>query len=358
MSTQFGEISKLVEMFDLEDYLEDKGFKALSKNEWIGDCPNCNKERKLCVNIERGQWHCWVCQEVEEGWDDRQQRWRRRCTEGGGGVVKLIKWLEECEFKEALQILTHHQSWVTGSIERVESQIVLEQVLDAEDHLPVDPPDSWAPINGNLPYLEGRGITTQDVQAFGLFWTPGGKYRNRVVFPVWEGTSLVYWQARALYEASDCAPGYDFRKCLNPHRPRDESGVPVPGYAVSTDVLLNLDVACQYPRVAVVEGPMDAVKAGSDAVCTFGKTISPTQIARMVRKGVTAVDLIWDGPSEREPEGAHPEMMHAAPWLSLFFDLRLVFLPHGDPGEQSREMLADFRAAGVSPATLSRTAYL
>jgi len=356
----FAEISSLVDSFDLEAYLEDRGFRRLTarSGEWVGDCPHCRKEKKIAVNVSRRRWHCWVCQKIEESFDQQQQRWRRRCTFGGGGVVKLIRWLENCEFTEAISILTHHQVWMKGSIQTVESEIMLEAVLDTEDHLPIPPPEGWSPILYQMPYLARRGVTLEDVQAYGLVWCPTGRYRDRLIFPVWEGSRLVYWQARAMFEAEDCPPGHDFRKALNPPRMRDSAGNPIQGYAVSTECLMNLDRACSYARVAVVEGPMDLIRTGPDSVCTFGKAISPAQIARMVRRGVQAVDLIWDGPTPKEPQGAHREMLHVAPWLSLFFDLRLVFLPYGDPADHSREKLAMYRAVGVAPSTLSRTAYL
>jgi len=309
------------------------------------------------VNLESKQWHCWVCQEIVEYWDQSKQAWRRRCAEGGGGVIRLIQWLEECEFKEALNIVSDSQTWIVGSIKTLEQEVVVREILEQSDHFPIDPPEHATPISGPLPYLEKRGIDMTDVATYGLMWCPEGRYRNRLVFPVWEGAALVYWQCRAMYEA-EAYPSMHFVKCLNPPRVKDISGRPVAGYAVSTDVLMNLDLACQYPRVAIVEGPADLIRSGPDTVCTFGKAISPSQISRLVRKGVSAIDLMWDGPTPREPDGAQPEMVRMAPYLSLFFDTRLVFLPHDDPGEHTREALMAYRAAGVPSDALSRTAYL
>ena len=93
---------------------------------------------------------------------------------------------------------------------------------------------------------------------------------------------------------------------------------------------------------------MDVLRTGPDAVCTFGKRIYHRQVQKLWDKGVRALDLMWDGPTPSEPHGAHPEMVQAAPWLASHFDVRLVFLPQGDPGDWDRASLNYFRALGIS----------
>jgi hypothetical protein len=95
-----------------------------------------------------------------------------------------------------------------------------------------------------------------------------------------------------------------------------------------------------YPRVAVVEGPMDCVRAGADAVCTFGNQISGTQIGKFLAAGVRALDLMWDW-------DARQKIILAAPLLSSLFDLRLVFLDRGDPADHTRDELRWFRDAAL-----------
>jgi DNA primase len=163
------------------------------------------------------------------------------------------------------------------------------------------------------------------VKAFGLFYCDGGRYANRLVFPVFEAGQFVYYQARAMWKPRD---GERYVKVLNP--PKQE------GAAVSSEVLMNLDQAVQYPRVCITEGPVDCVRAGVDAVCSFGKRLTYAQIARLLRAGVRAIDLLWDA-------DARKEMMAIAPVLGALFDLRLVWLPAGDPAEYTREQLQVMR---------------
>jgi hypothetical protein len=171
-----------------------------------------------------------------------------------------------------------------------------------------------------------------------------------LVFPVWEERRLVYWQARAMWDESEQPRGTSYVKALNP--PKDVG-------AVSSEVLMNLDVARHYPRVAIVEGPVDCIKAGPSAVCTFGKRLYPRQLGKLIRAGVRAVDFMWDGPTEKEPQGALPEMLAAIPMLAPFFDVNVVVLERGDPGERTRAELDWYRDHRAQPAgRLSRLAVL
>lgn len=346
----FAELLTAIDQFDLEAYLLDKGFEPLRDggDEWIGDCPHCGK-RKLAVDVKKRGWHCWIDQQFEDFWSERDNMMKRRPAQGAGGLLALVKWLDELEMKEAIEFISNNSIFGAGIHELPDLKAV-EQVLDVQNVPAIPFPEGSSEIVDVLPYMARRGITMTDVRWLGLFQCLSGKYRNRIVFPVWEDRKLIYWQARALYDESDCPPGYRFIKALNPER--------TAGCAVSSEVLMNLDVACKYPRVAIVEGPMDGLRAGPDAVCTFGKQISPAQVRRLLLRGVKAIDLMWDGPKGKEPEGARPEMIAVAPWLSMFFDLRLVFLPHGDPGDWSREWLGHFRTQAPQASNMSKLAIL
>ncbi len=348
----FAQLLRAIDEFDLEGYLLDKGFEPLGAKggeEWVGPCPGCGKDDKLAVDLSKRGWHCWVCQEYEDFWSDKENTMKRRPVKGAGGVLALVKWLDELDSKEAIEFVGQNSIYGAGIHELPDLKQV-ELVLDATYAPTISLPEGWAPILTPLPYMLRRGISMEDAQWLGLFHCVSGKYRNRIVFPVFEDQRLIYWQARAMYEEADCSPGYRFIKALNPER--------TPGCAVSSEVLMNIDIAVRYSRVAIVEGPMDCLRSGPDTVCTFGKQITPAQVRRLVARGVKAIDLMWDGPKEKEPFGAWPEMFAVAPWLSVFFDVRLVFLPHGDPGDWTREWLRHFREQGTHASNMSKLSVL
>jgi len=348
---------KALERFDLELYVQKFGAKPLSKpGEWVLDCPLCGKEDKLHVNVRKKNWHCWVCEEYQVRADGR-----RVPVRGAGGVLALIQLLEGCTKEQAVGIVFNNTPAPdTIDLESLETDFIdpdyLSEQQDTEVRpaVPIPPPPFWQAIDesnyGFLPYIRQRGITMDDVRMYGLVHCVQGRYAGRLIFPVWERRQMVYYQARAMFDG-ESKFGKRFIKALNPPNH--------PGMATAAEVVFNLDTARNYPRVAIVEGPVDAIHVGPDAVASFGKKLSAVQILKMKYAGVQAVDLMWDGPSQSEPYGAWPEMLKAAAKLAgIFRDVRVVFIPKGDPGEYTRAENAMFRAHARAAASISRLALL
>lgn len=343
-------LKQAIERFDMRSYAMNLGVAAEMPNgELIVGCPTCGKE-KLCVNPKKRTWHCWVCEE----YGPADAFGRRLPVKGAGGLVALIQLMESVDKRTAVERVLSIAAFTSEELAQIPEGDLKAGFLELADSAnPIQPPEGLVAVNGILPYMHRRGITLEDAQMFGLGWCSHGRYANRLVFPVWERGQLVYFQARAMWEEAEHTPRFPedrYIKALNPGR-RD-------GAAVSSEVLMNLDQARAFPRVAIVEGPMDAVKAGPSAVCTFGKKISATQVAKLLRAGVKALDFMWDGPSPTEPHGAWPEMFAAAPMLGALFDLRLVFLPSGDPGQRSRTELDWHRAHGRPWPIANRLEYV
>lgn len=307
-----------IQNFDVAAYALQHGAEPGKHDEWVMDCPSCGK-RKLSVNIERRTWHCWVCEQYQVGIDGK-----RRPSYAAGGVLDLIQFLENVERERAVDMVLSGAMFAHVDIGLLPSGEIAEDVMRAYKSAPaIPPPENFKSATGILPFCRERAILDSDIRTFGIGWCDAGRCAGRLVFPVWEEQRFVYYQARAMWplRAGDI-------KALNPPM--------TPGAAVSSEVVMNLDQARHYPRVAVVEGPTDLVRTGPDAVCTFGKQIHAPQIARLLRAGVRCLDLMWDA-------DARAEMLAAAPLLSGLFDLRLVWLPSGDPGEYAREQLTWFR---------------
>lgn len=309
-------LREAIRTFDLETYLHSHGVETARKHEYVLSCPSCGKP-KLTVNLRRKTWHCWVCERYEVGSDGK-----KRPVEGAGGLIDLVAALEGCDRQRAIQKVLAggaFQHYETGNLPPAEMRF--EVLSGYRTPTPIPGPPGWKPITGILPYMLRRGITMEDVRMFGLGWCDSGRYANRLVFPVWERGQFVYYQARAMW---DPRPGEHFAKALNP--PDSE------GAAISTEVLMNLDLARQYPRVALVEGPMDCVRAGPDSVCTFGKKISSIQVAKLLAAGVKALDVMWDADATEEAKAV-------AAMLAPLFDTRVITLASGDPADHTRDQL-------------------
>lgn len=315
--------------------MEYLGGQRITRREWVVFCPKCGRE-KLTVNLEKRLWRCFICEHGDYG---------------RGNVFGLIQWVEDFSPYQTAQFILEH-----GGPQPVGVDLLPDPGFGRPDPyaeptnlVPCDLPNNCLAVTGTLPYMERRQISAADANAFGLGYCTSGWLANRLVFPVWENGRCVYWQARAMWDESEHIPKpwrrkdgtWDpdkYRKTLNPARERD--GV---FYFGSGDVLLNLEQASTFPRVAITEGPTSCIRVGPSAVATFGKQLQPRQISRMISAKVQAVDFMWDGPTEKEPQGAWPQMMEAAAMLSPFLDVRMVFLPRGDPGDYSREQLEEYR---------------
>ena len=338
-----------VASFPLAAWCDEAGFEGAGR-ERHGTCPKCGKPRKLVVNIVRRRWHCWVCQrkEVRDVRDRSGLVLRRSVTvEGGGGVVALLAWYYQVDRKTAF-------SWVLGFTRQVpiyaaqlpEFDTISEVLDDPCDLEPPDPPENAVQLSpDNLLYLASRGIDARMASAYGLFACDRGRYAHRIVFPAWERDgSLRYWQARATWPASaDEARGRRHIKVLNP--PRDEADPRV----TSEHAVFNLHraVALGAGRVVLCEGPISAMRAGDDAVALWGKALYDGQLRELIAAGVREVDVMFDGPTEREPHGAIAEALEIARRIRLFFRTRIVVLPAGDPGDYTREHNAAFRAHAI-----------
>ena len=340
------DLYRAIQSFDLTRWVIDHGGEETQTGEWYLECPNCGKP-KLVVNTFKRVFHCWICQQYETTYAHGYPK-----TEpvfGAGGLLSLIRFVDQCDWDEAQRIVLMGAAHQPQDITRIDTKSPTLARTRPIGPVAIPPPEGWKTIDGLLPYMFRRGISLADARDFGLFWCDSGRCRNRLVFPVWEQGKLVYWQARAMWEPRQ---GESFVKALNPPRFKvldDGTTVGVEGAAVSTDVLFNLDTARNYPRVAITEGPIDAIRTGCDAVCTFGKAISPTQIAKLLQANVKAIDLIWDA-------DARQEMTMTGTRLASLFDVRLVFLPTGDPGDHTRDELQRFRSLGIPAKRGSRLA--
>ncbi len=321
-------LRQAIQAFNIEAYLDGHGCDWVKHDERSLGCPSCGKAL-LIVNLNKKAWHCWYC----EGKDTDQ---------GKGGLLDLIQLLDQVTRDQARSRVLHGFHGAVG-LETVEDLKHDYQEM-VEHAMEIKPPALWRLVdsNGIMPYCEKRGISSWESQQFRLMWCPGGQYGGRLIFPVWERDKLVYWQARAMWEKHEHPVGLGkYIKSLNPPKLRGACG--------SGDVLFNLDRARLYPSVMITEGPIDAIHAGPDAVCTFGKRLMPAQVGKLLRAGVRRIELMWDGPGPTEPMGAWPEMFEVAERLKGLFDIRLIFLPRGDPGDYTHHQLCWYRQHSSRP---------
>lgn len=336
--------------FPLTDWLDFHGAIDEGRYEQLLLCPVCLAD-KVSVRVDTGRWRCFRCERYTP---------QHVPITGAGGVFSLVRWIEQLSTKDTIMRIIELGTPPIGDPDSLPDILLkadVDEVID-QARSPAGLPQGCIPL-ASMPeppaYVLRRGITRDDAIAWGLQYVPPGRgwVSNRLVFPVWgaDGACL-YWQARACWDAHEHVPRDDkdkFRKTLNPSQefcvwhgkfPKGATRCPVcmsPVQFGSHDVLLNIGQACRYPRVGICEGPTSAIRGGPSCVATFGKQLSPQQIAILVRHGVKAIDFMWDGPTEKEPAGAIAAMMVAASNVAAVIeDVRIVLYPRGDPGDYSR----------------------
>ena len=211
-----------------------------------------DEKRHMSINLETGLWQCFK-------------------TSKKGNFVHLYAALENIAYKAAKDELTfesfyHNDTKVwdwapdKGDTENV---ALAELLVDALEEVT---PFADIEKGGDLVrkawvFLYDRSLFSENHK---YFVCHAGLFENRLIIPIYENNddeeTMVFFQARALY------PGMR-PKYLNPIKIK------------TSHILPPFDYEKDY--VVITEGPLDMItlqKAGVNATCTFGSSISSTQI--------------------------------------------------------------------------------
>jgi len=116
-------------------------------------------------------------------------------------------------------------------------------------------------------YLYKRNLKITDIIDYRImFGRKGSVLENRVIFPVYYNSLLVYYQARA----------------IDSREPR-YIGSEVGETNKKSWFLVNYDVAKTYEEVIICEGFLNAIFAGKNAVACLGKFISNIQFDLLIK---------------------------------------------------------------------------
>ena len=310
---------------------------------WVGLCPfHPEKTPSFSVNADRQFYHCFGCK-------------------AGGDVFKFVQETERVGFLEAVEMLSRRagipvperRSGARGA--KAPLLEVLAEAAAAYARWLADPETGRTA----RAYLEGRGLTRETLERFGVGLAPEGwtnavdrlrgrfgeptliaaglavqregkpgvydRFRNRIMVPlVQPGGEVIGFAARA--------QGDDQPKYLNsPESPVYHKGA----------FLFALEQARRAVRpdgeMVVVEGQFDAMalhQAGiANTVATSGTALTGDQ-ARLLHRQVARVALTYDG----DAAGQEAMMRSLGVLLAEGLDVVIVDLPPGaDPDTLVRE---------------------
>lgn len=170
----------------LESALKQKS-RVLGDEAWFW-CPVCAKKNgklKLVVNLTSGNWHCWVCQDING-----------------------MKGLTPSSLIKKLGINSSEKFFSKSSLL---ANNIAKQKNISEFKLPSGLIDLTDIVNNKtynlhalfaIGYLKNRGITKSHIESYRLKFATNGKYSNRIIIPSYSADNeLNYWLARAVYNS-------------------------------------------------------------------------------------------------------------------------------------------------------------
>lgn len=202
-------------------------------------------------------------------------------------------------------------------------------------------------------YLQSRLFDTNEIMSvFDIRFLPKGSQLwkstedewlvsryDRLLIPIYQGLRVVGWQARMIDKITDKKQK---KYIFPPLRETHNIG--------KNNWLYNKDVAKFHEDMVLVEGVTDVWRVGPNAVCSFGKTLSPKQIHSLkLLWGYSGSCVIcfdsdtWTKPKEK----ARLDMLVRKLREEKVFPrgVAVLYLPEGyDPADYPREQLLDMIA--------------
>lgn len=290
--------------------LDEQG--RLKGDELVSHCPKCKHHKtKLSVNLVTDFFHCWVC-----GW-------------GGSNILLILALDPERSFYDEYKYELDQKH---GKIEKVEKK-----------HIPVVLPREFVSLSDErrslhfrqaIAYLADRGVSADDMRLYKLGFCEEGEYKNRVIFPSFdEFGELNFFYGRSIYKSDLKYKHGEFDK----------------------DVIYNdLLVDWKFP-ITIVEGPMDAIKAGSNAVPVMGSRLREGKLLAKIVHSKVPVYVALDNPN-LEKRAGNNLISTIDLLMSYGVEVRHVHLGlRKDPGECSRQEFDEFVRSSVP---LTSGAYL
>ena len=232
-------------------------------------CPKCAKpnssKKKLVVRLDDGKFHCWVC--------------GLKGTNIGYLFGKYKPSLvEKC--KSLFHTKTSFKSDLEPEDETKDLSCDLEGFTLLGDSIDSRDPDTRAVFN----YTRSRGVSLEKMWRYRLGTVRSGRLRRRLIIPSFDSEgNLNYYCAREI-------GGTSRMKYIN---------APVP----KVDIIFNEFMIDWSKPVTLVEGPMDVIEAGSNAVCLLGSHLAyKSSVAQKLIKNGTDVYIALDSDAKDKAE--------------------------------------------------------
>lgn len=238
---------------------------------------------------------------------------------------------EKCNLVEVRKDISNYIDWGRTNnvpVMKTKSLMSAADMPMPEGSIPINSPDADKEVKD---YLLGRGFdldelyTKWDVHAVTEL-AQYHKYGPKVIYPVYWNGKRVFWQARL---------------CWDPTKEDTHNGIKkyyFPPGTCKSKYLYNRDLARGQKIVILVEGVTDVHKVGDNAIATFGKAISISQLQILANVfSLSTGILLLDSDAGKEAE----EFVIKYKTGLFKGGLYPVYLKDKDPGSCSREEIWD-----------------
>ena len=228
---------------------------SLKGNEQVHHCPFCHHhKKKLQVNLDTQQWHCWVC------------------NSKGRSISSLLRKLNVD--KRDLDRL-HKIYGDEPAYSPTEEYVIKLQLPKEFKQLHFKPSGLFNPIyNKAVHYLTQRGITDLEIVKYNIGYCEDGLYSGRIIIPSYdESGELNYFIARSFYEDEKM-------KYKNP--------------PVNRDVIVFENQINWNEPITLVEGAFDAFSVKRNVIPLLGKFLLSKLKNKIFEKGVKEITIMLD----------------------------------------------------------------
>tara|TARA_B100000900_G_scaffold405489_1_gene415157 strand:- start:56 stop:997 length:942 start_codon:yes stop_codon:yes gene_type:complete len=229
---------------------------SLKNDEQAHYCPFCHHhKKKLQINIQTQQWHCWVC-------DAKGKR-----------VNRLLKRLHVDSRKLRKLYEIYGDDYVVYNNDTEDEKVELR--LPSEFQSLLKKPKGINPLFRKVKkYAERRGITRGDIIKYNIGYCDGGHYANRIIIPSYDSDNrLNYFIARSVFDEEKF-------KYKNP---------PVSKNVIMFENQINWD-----EPITLVEGVFDAMAVKRNAIPLLGKFVPKKLNDSIYGNNVKDINILLD----------------------------------------------------------------
>jgi DNA primase len=235
---------------------------SMKNDEQAHYCPFCHHhKKKLQINLQTQQWHCWVC-------DAKGKR-----------IQSLLRRLHVDSHKLKKIYEIYGDDYVVYSNNTEEEKVELR--LPTEFQSLLIEPKGINPLFGKVKeYARKRGISEGDIKRYNIGYCDSGHYANRIIIPSYDNNNrLNYFIARSVFDEEKF-------KYKNP--------------PVSKNVIMFENQINWNEPITLVEGVFDAMAVKRNAIPLLGKFVPKTLNDTIYKKEVKSINILLDEDAQEQ----------------------------------------------------------